>query len=243
MKTTISVFFLLFAFTNITLGQPEHVKVLKNGTRVIENFENEEIGTLPLRWFTQKGEVAVPEFSDELRAEFKYKILEENGNTFLRYAGTKAMHLNFPLLKVENLNIHETPILSWKWRVWDLPDGASEDDENDTAASIYVVFDLGQVLWREVPKSIRYTWSSSLPEGTVLSKFFGNQKVIVVESGKDGLGQWKTFQQNIVEDYKRLFGEAPPETPLAILILSDGDNTGSTAIADYDDIILKPIEN
>ncbi|HLR76335.1 MAG TPA: DUF3047 domain-containing protein [Balneolaceae bacterium] len=240
MKITASISIFLILFTVGVQGQPKQLKTLGNGVKIVEDFENEKVGTLPQRWYDYKADMAVPQFSQDERAKYKYKVMQKKDNKFLRYSGTKAMHLTFPLRKVEELNIFETPILSWKWRVWDLPDGASEDDKNDTAASIYVVFDLGHVLFKKVPKSIRYTWSSTLETGTELSKFFGNQKIIVVASGKNGLGRWRTFERNIVEDYKRLFGDSPPEKPLAILILSDGDNTGNTAIADYDDIKLKP---
>src|SRR5699024_6740081 len=102
-----------------------------------------------------------------------------------------------------------------------------KDALNDVAASIYVVFDMGHVLFKKVPKSIRYTWSSTLPEGTELSKLFGNQRIIVMGSGEKNIGTWQTFERNIVEDYKRLFGDNPPKRPLAILILSDGDSTDS----------------
>ncbi len=217
------------------------IKKLPNGVVLLEDFEDVKVKRLPADWYSRDGSARPATYTGSLRDSYNYYVVKQGDNKFLRYAGTTAKHLNFPLVN-KNVNIYETPVLSWKWRVWDLPDGASEDDENDTAASIYVVFGLGHVLWKEVPKSIRYTWSSTLPEGTVLSKFFDNQKVVVVESGDEGLGRWKTFEQNIVEDYKRLFGEPPPKTPLAILILSDGDSTGNTAIADYDDIKLKPAE-
>jgi hypothetical protein len=131
--------------------------------------------------------------------------------------------------------------LSWKWRIHDLPEGANEDSNslNDTAASIYVVFDMGKVLFKKVPKSIRYTWSSSLPAGTELSKFYGNQKIVVMGSGMPEEKGWMHFQRNIIEDYRRLFGDAPPSKPLAILLLSDGDSTNDFVKADYDDIMLK----
>jgi hypothetical protein len=170
--------------------------------------------------------------------------MREGGNQFLHYEGTSAKHMNFPIVNKAGIDIYKTPILTWKWRVTQIPQGANEDDndKNDVAASIYVVFDMGRVaLFKKVPKSIRYTWSSTLKKGTELSKFFGNQKIIVLQSGKEGLGKWHTFQRNIVEDYKRLFGDDPPKKPLAILILSDGDSTGHRAVADYDDIELCPM--
>jgi hypothetical protein len=75
-----------------------------------------------------------------------------------------------------------------------------------------------------------------------LSKNFGKQKIIVLASGSKNEGKWITFQRNIAQDYKNLFGEDPPDKPIAILILSDGNNTKSRVKADYDDIVLKPVD-
>ncbi len=210
----------------------------KDGSILLEDFEKYESGTIPSDWYNQRGEGRPFKYSKENKSQYHYRVQEENGDKFLGYSGTDAKHLNFPLVN-KDVNIYETPILSWKWRILDIPEGGSDDGDKDVAASIYVVFDLGRVLFKKVPKSIRYTWSSGLEKGTEISKFFGNQKTVVMGSGK-GTGKWQTFERNIVEDYKRLFGDDPPETPLAILILSDGDDTGDVVKADYDDIMLKP---
>lgn len=217
---------------------------LDDGSVLLEDFESYEVGTIPSEWYNQKGEQRPVTYSPEDKREYKYSVETEDGNKFLRYDGVNAKHLNFPLVN-KDINLYETPILSWKWRIFDIPEGGNEDDDdrNDVAASIYVVFDLGRVLFKKVPKSIRYTWSSKLEKGTELSKFFGNQKIVVMGSGSEDTGQWHTFKRNIVEDYKRMFGDDPPETPLAVLVLSDGNDTGAKAVADYDDIMLLPAEN
>ena len=233
---------LLLLFSGTVLGQPNQSKQADSILREIENFEAQTLGMLPIGWYNQKGDKQPYTYTGKLREGYMYSIAEEAGNKFLRYEGGSAKHLTYPLADKSEINIHETPILSWKWRVHELPKGANEKKEsiNDAAASIYVAFDLGRVaLFKKVPKSIRYTWSSSLKEGEEFSKFFGNQKVVVVASGEDELGKWIQFERNIYEDYKRLFGKKPPKTPLAILILSDANSTGSYAKADYDDIVLK----
>lgn len=214
-----------------------------DGTVIIDTFENDGLGDLPGEWYNRDGKVKPAEDPEEAKL-FRYYIIEEMNNKYLKYYGTKARHLNFPLKNRPNVNIYETPLLSWRWKVEKLPEGGNENDDdlNDAAASIYVVFDMGRIaLFKKVPKSIRYTWSSTLEKGKELSKFFGNQKIVVVESGREQTGKWVSFERNILEDYRRLFGDDPPKTPLAILILSDGDNTGSRAIAGYDDIMLKPV--
>jgi len=209
---------------------------------ILENFEDDTLGSLPFGWYERNGRKKLHDLSTDEQRQFKYRVLEENGNRYLKYKGTRAKHINFPLANKEYVDIYETPILSWKARAWELPDNANEDTDNrnDVVMSVYVVFDLGRVaLVKKVPKSIRYTWSSTLEEGAEFSKLFGNQQIVVVESGEDKLGEWVTFERNIVEDYRRLFGDDPPSKPLALLILSDGNSTGTNAEADYDDFILK----
>lgn len=215
---------------------------LQDGTVLLTDFEDYEVNTIPRDWYNQKGGARPYTYSGAQKEEYKYRVVSENGNQFLRYEGSNAKHLNFPLLN-KDVNIYETPILSWQWRIHEIPAGANEEDKNDVAASIYVVFDMGRVLFKRVPKSIRYTWSSSLKKGKELSKFFGNQKIVVMGTDKNNLGQWQTFERNIVEDYRRLFGDDPPKTPIAVLILSDGDDTHSMVKADYDNIMLKPAKS
>lgn len=212
----------------------------ESGALLIDKFEDDRVGGLPSEWYNRDGKRKAVDPKE--RKLFHYSIQKENGNQYLHYAHTDARHLNFPLLNRPNVNIYEYPILSWKWRVKKLPEGGNENssDYNDVAASIYVVFDIGRIaLFKKVPKSIRYTWSTTVPKGEELSKLFGNQQILVLESGPEKMGEWVAFERNIVKDYRNLFGDDPPQTPIAILILSDGDSTNSKAIADYDDIVLK----
>lgn len=245
MKHFLTLLFVLSFIFSLKLTAQSAINTIeygRNGVVYLEDFEKYETETIPDEWYNRDGDRIPATYGEDLRKDYLYNVHSENGNQFLRFSGMEAKHLNFPLADKEELDIHETPILRWRWRIHDIPEGGNEDrDElNDTAASVYVVFDLGRVLFRKVPKSIRYTWSSTLPEGKELSKFFGNQKIVVVGSGQEGNGEWQTFERNIVEDYKRLFGDDPPHTPLALLILSDGDNTKSYVQADYDDFELHP---
>jgi len=242
MKKIIFLFFLITISQTVLAQEADSLKVLSDGTIIIDNFQNQKVGELPSGWYDRNATSEVVNESPKEQQKYKYRVLQEGSNKYLHYQGTKAMHLNFPLRNRKNLNIYKTPILSWRVRVDKIPENANEDDDNrnDSAASIYVVFDLGHILFKKVPKSIRYSWSSTLSKGTQLTKLFGNQKIIVVQSGTKETGKWVTFKRNIVEDYKRLFGDDPPKKPLAILILSDGDSTGNRSVADYDDIELRP---
>ena len=246
MKNTIlpvALFLLLVGGDSLAQQIPVAVD---QGTLLLENFENDTVGQFPYGWYDRDGNHMLADPRLEERETYKYRVAVEEGNKFLRYEGTRAKHINYPLVNenkenIYGIDIYETPILSWKVRAHRLPENANEDsdDRNDSVASVYVVFDMGRIaLFKKVPKSIRYSWSTTLPEGREMSKFFGNQKIVIVESGPEKKGEWVTFERNLVTDYQRLFGDDPPATPLAILILSDGNSTGSHVKADYDDIKL-----
>jgi hypothetical protein len=221
-----------------------------NGSILIEDFENDPLNQLPQSWYDRDGNKKLINHTDEFTENYLYRVISNDGNKFLRYEGTAAKHISFPLINedkdnIYNINLYETPVLSWKVRAHSLPKNANEksSDRNDSVASIYVAFDMGRIaLIKKVPKTIRYTWSTTLKEGQTGSKLFGNQQIIVVKSGEDDTGKWVTFERNLLEDYRRMFGDDPPKHPLAILILSDGNSTSSFVKADYDDFILKPAE-
>ena len=239
----LALFLIFFLFQNVLVAQQASSE---QSMFMIEDFEHEEVGNLPANWYNQRGERKPIEFKGDLRKTYHYEIREEeNGNQYLQFDGIRGKHMSYPLINKENLDLIKTPLLNWRWRIHNTPVGGNEDNDNtnDVAASIYVVFDLGRVLFKKVPKSIRYTWSSTLPEGTELSKFFGNQKIIVMGSGDKNNGEWQSLERNVVEDYKRLFGDSPPNIPIAILILSDGNSTNHIAKADYDDIFFKSEQN
>ena len=61
--------------------------------------------------------------------------------------------------------------------------------------------------------------------------------MVAVNSGNEQAGKWVTVERDIVADYRKAFGEAPPPL-VGIAIMSDSDNTGETATAWYGDIRL-----
>jgi len=225
------------AINSIEFGQ--------NGVVYLEDFQHYKVGSLPDEWYNRDGNKIPATYEESLKRDYKYRVLEERGNKFLRFEGIEAKHLNFPLLDKDGLNIHETPLLRWNWRIHSIPEGGDENssNRNDVAASVYVVFDTSRILFQTVPVSIRYTWSSKHPVGSEFSKLRGRQRIVVVGTGKEGLGEWKTFERNIVEDYQRFFGEKPPKRPIALLILSASDDTQSFTKADYDNFELHPVTN
>ena len=60
-----------------------------------------------------------------------------------------------------------------------------------------------------------------------------NTQVRVLRSGTDQVGQWLEEQADVREDYRKLFGVDKPPKPAGIAILTDSDDTKSSAQGDY----------
>jgi Protein of unknown function (DUF3047) len=128
-----------------------------------------------------------------------------------------------------NVNLKETPILEWSWKVTTLPkDGNScRKATDDQAGQVFVV-------WPRFPEAVRsqiigYVWDTTQPVGTVCkSEKTGTVTYIVVRSGPAELGKWLTERRNVADDYKRVFG-GEPDPPSAVSIAIDSNDTNSTA--------------
>ena len=124
-------------------------------------------------------------------------------------------------------------VLSWRWRVRELPAGGDERKVKtmDSGASVYAVFGS-----RIFPRILKYVWSTSLPVGTTFRHpDSGRMTIITVNSGRPG--QWQEVKRDLESDYKLAFGSNPSNL-IAIGIKTDSDSTRTSAQADYDDIRL-----
>jgi len=100
---------------------------------------------------------------------------------------------------------------------------------------VYVVFP-SALFWRT--KAVNYIWANKLPAGqAVPNPFTSNACMIAVQSGPTHAGQWLEEKRNLLEDYRKCFGEDPPNAG-AVAIMTDTDNTGEHAVAWYGPIRL-----
>lgn len=206
---------------------------------IVEDFSSYQPGDIPTGWKYLSGRSLKP-VTDKIMGESEYfKIREEGNRRFVR------VHTQDEVARIIMPNeegglewdIDEHPRLRWDWRVLSAPENAREDDDdlNDTPAAVYVTFSIN---FFGIPKSIKYTYSSTLPVGTVV-KFTG-LRVLVVASGKEGFGRWLRMERNVAQDYRDLYGDDPPEHPLSIALWSDSDTIGDTTDADFDNLVLLP---
>ena len=67
--------------------------------------------------------------------------------------------------------------------------------------------------------------------------YTGRAMMLVVESSAARVGQWVQAERNVLEDYRRAFGEDPPPVS-GIAVMTDTDQTGEAVTAWYGDIGL-----
>ncbi|MBI4061636.1 MAG: DUF3047 domain-containing protein [Elusimicrobia bacterium] len=153
--------------------------------------------------------------------------------------------------------VPELPILRWRWMVSGTVAGGDERRKkgDDYAARVYVTFryeprrvGLFARLKRGTVKLFRgeraphnaicYIWANKLAAGRDLpSPYTKKVRMVAVRSGDEGAGEWRSEERDVLEDYRRLFGEEPP--PYAgIALMTDADDTGGTAQAWYADVSL-----
>jgi hypothetical protein len=63
-------------------------------------------------------------------------------------------------------------------------------------------------------------------------------RMLVVESGADRLGTWVSFRRDVLEDYRRAFGEEPDDI-VAVGVLTNSDRTQMATNALYGDITFR----
>jgi hypothetical protein len=129
------------------------------------------------------------------------------------------------------VDLKETPILEWKWKMVTLPKGANScvKSTDDQAGQVFVV-------WPRFPESVRsriigYVWDTTQSVGHVCkSEKTGTVTYIVVRSGAAEVGKWLTERRNVRADFRRIYGEEP-DPPGAVSVAIDSNDTNSYAEA------------
>ena len=197
---------------------------------VVDDFSSETPDQFPARWKSR----------DAKTAQHIYTVATENGVHFLKaVAQAQSAQIGIPV----QTTVDQYPLLSWRWRVDEFPTGSDEREKstNDSAAGVYVVFKgpLGGL----VPRAIKYVWSAREPRGAAFpSPGYSTAQIVVLESGNDGAARWHSETVDVAADYRRLFQADPPPVQ-GIAVLTDADDTGTRAAADYADFRLLAAPN
>jgi len=186
---------------------------------VVEDWRSYPAGTqgIPGDWKEQSWGKAV----------YDLEIVSDNGQPVLHLRSKGETSTINRDLKA-SVDPKETPILEWRWKVMKLPTGgnACQQSTDDEAAQVYVA-------WLRTPEAVRsriigYVWDSTAPAGTICkSEKTSTVTYIVLHSGSGELGKWITERRNVVEDFRKIYGEAA-DKPSALSLAIDSDDTRSS---------------
>ncbi|MBM4442473.1 MAG: DUF3047 domain-containing protein [Candidatus Rokubacteria bacterium] len=125
------------------------------------------------------------------------------------------------------VDLKETPILEWSWKMVTLPKGGNScvKATDDQAGQVFV-------MWPRFPEQVRsriigYVWDTTRPVGTSCkSEKTSMVHYIVVRSGMGDAGKWVTERRNVREDFRKVYGEEA-ENPGAVSVSIDSNDTHS----------------
>jgi hypothetical protein len=210
---------LLLAAAGLTFAQAA-TPAAQSDCIALDDFSRARVGEFPVAWEARKDE-----------GKDVYRVREEGGRRYLaavsRGLGIQAGR------QTEQWNLATHPVLAWSWRPREFPRGADErkSDTNDSALAVYMAVPHSKI---RGPKAVKYVWSEKVPVGTQLSSNSGLTQGRVLRSGPPAAKDaWVEERVNVRDEWKAAFKESETPKPGGIAVLTDADDTRSTAAGDY----------
>lgn len=153
--------------------------------------------------------------------------------------GRSVLHLiskdnSFGVYKKIPFDIRDFPQLSWRWKVTVLPTGGDVRNKHtdDQAAQVYVLFPKFPAAVNT--RLVGYIWENLTPKNLhVTSQKSSNTRYVVLRNHTDPLNQWMIETRDVLQDYRDLFNEEPPQVE-GLTLMIDSDDTNSNAESYFD---------
>lgn len=158
--------------------------------------------------------------------------VKEGNTTFLDF---KSHRSSYGLERVVDVDPHEVPYLTWKWKVKELPSGGDfrRVHTDDQAAQVLVAFADKRIL--------SYIWDTTAPEGTMESASslpLVHVYAVVCRSGSAGLNTWLTESRDLATDYERAYGRTAPRVK-GIRLQINTQHTGTSAESCFGEVSFR----
>jgi hypothetical protein len=156
------------------------------------------------------------------------------------------------VLRVDDVDLTRTPLLSWRWRVergLDIEDERARSGD-DFPARVYVAFELDPEhasLWQRARARIaeafygdalpgtalNYVWTSHLEPGTRWPNPRSPSSHMIALARGPG-GEWRRERVDVGADYEASFGHKPPRLR-GVGLMSDSDDSCQRSAASFSD--------
>ena len=153
------------------------------------------------------------------------------------------------------IDVQRHPVMEWRWRLPRNSAGAASAKSPPMRISLGFHGDATKLDFEDRAKlrmaramtvhglpyaSLLYVWRTDLPVGTVYSHPQTERvRFVVAESGEQRVDRWVSLRRNVLEDYRRAFGEEPGDL-VAVGVMTDYGDDGSPRRAQYGDITFQP---
>ena len=214
----------------------------------IARFSTTQAGAAPAGW------QHVP--LSRSKKETEYTTVVDEGVVVLKASAHGSASL---MLFRTEFDPRAFPLLSWRWKVIQgvpTADTHSRLHEDapvrvmvsfsgdvskltvvDRAASSFAQSASGQAL---PYAELMYVWGGKVAVDSITTSSLTSRiRMLAVAVDDQGIGRWHTYTRNLVDDYRRAFGEEPGKVT-AIKLMSDTDNTNGNSEAMYGDISVAP---
>ena len=178
-----------------------------------------------------------------------YTIVEEDGAYLKAESNASASGI----VHRREFNVYGHPKVRWRWKVSNVyqKGDAQKKSGDDYPIRIYIMFKydpdtasfgkmlkygLAKKLYGKYPpySSLNYIWANRKHEKQVIENSYASEAMmILLQSGKENVGQWIEQEVDVLEDYRKAFGQYPPEVA-SLAVMNDSDNTKESSVSYLD---------
>ncbi len=189
-----------------------------------------------------------------------YAAISEGGRSSLKAVSDASASA---MIYKKTFNVYDYPRIRWRWKVDNVYKKAKarEKSGDDYPLRIYVMFrydpqaaGLSEKLMYAAYKAVygqyppqstlNYVWASREDEaGIITSPYTDRARIIILEKGRDKVGQWVDEKVNVLENYRKAFGKSPPAIA-GIAVMNDSDNTKERSVSyvDFIEVFKQPAD-
>ena len=159
-------------------------------------------------------------------------VLQEGGSSYIHL---KSRRSSYGLERAVDVDPSQFPVLSWRWKVTELPQGGDfrHARTDDQAAQVLVAFADRRVL--------TYIWDTTAPQGTEQSASsipLLRIWAIVCRSGGAEANRWISESRNVAQDYDRAYGRPAPHVR-GLRLQINSQHTGTSAESSFGEVSFR----
>ena len=186
---------------------------------------------------------------DKIEEHSVYSIEVEEGHYLRAESNASASGI----VHKRDFNVYDHPKVRWRWKVSNVYNkgDALKKSGDDYPVRIYIMFKydpetasfgkkikygLAKQLYGKYPpdSSLNYIWANRRHEERIIPNTYTSQAMmILLQYGGENTGKWVDQEVDVLEDYRKAFGEDPPSVA-SLAVMNDSDNTKESSISYVD---------